>query len=72
MSESDKHMHLSRRNGAAAEIALREQDAIIRAQQIRIDGLLNSISSLNERVTALETANAMRRVSELGRGPTVK
>lgn len=64
-------MDLNRRNTAAVEQQLKEQDKIIREQQIRIDGLLSSLSSLQERINLLEQSLNMMRAMLAGRGPSV-
>lgn len=64
-------MDLNRRNTAAVEQQLKEQDKIIREQQVRIDGLLSSLSSLQERINLLEQSLNMMRAMLAGRGPSV-
>jgi len=62
---------LSRRNQAAVEQQLRELDIIVRDQQIRINGLINSISTLCKRIEELEQTVALLRINKIGNGPTV-
>lgn len=64
-------MDLNRRNTAAVEQQLKEQDKIIREQQVRIDGLVSSLSSLQERMNLLEQSLNMMRAMLAGRGPSV-
>jgi len=63
-------MELSRRNGATVEQALRQMTWKIEEQQQRIDGLVNSISTLVARMEALEQSVARQRIVSMGRGPT--
>lgn len=63
-------MDLPRRNGQAVEQALRQMTERLGEQQRRIDGLVNTISSLALRMDQLEQAMARQRISALGNGPT--
>ena len=62
---------LNRRNTAAVEQQLKELNEIVRAQQIRIDGLVASMSTLQGRLNQQEQTIAMLRARLTGTGPTV-
>lgn len=62
---------LDKRNTAAAAQSIKEFDEIVREQQIRIDGLVATVSNLQARLNQLEQSLAMMRVAAQGRGPSV-
>jgi uncharacterized coiled-coil protein SlyX len=61
---------LNRRNTAAVEQQLKELNDIVRAQQIRIDGLVALMSTTQERLNQQEQTVAMLRARLTGTGPT--
>lgn len=63
-------MDLARRNAEAVAETLKEMDARVRAQQIRIDGLVATMSGLLVRLEALERLMLLRRAEAAGHGPT--
>lgn len=63
-------MDVPRRNGLAVEQALRQMTTLLDAQQRRIDGLVNTLSSLAARLDLIEQAVARQRITALGNGPT--
>ena len=63
-------MELSRRNGASVEQALKQMTWKVEEQQQRIDGLVNSISTLMTRLTVVEQHFAADRIRRMGNGPT--
>jgi hypothetical protein len=64
MSEVDK------RNIQALEQANKQLNEMVRAQQIRVDGLLRTVGNLVERVAALEQLILKIRATAQGTGPT--
>lgn len=49
---------------------LHDIDAMVREQQLMLQGFGNAVSNLVERVTRLEEANNGRLIKEMGNGPT--
>ncbi len=62
---------LNRRNTLTVEQVLKELNEKVLSQQIRIDGLVSTISSLMERLNGLELSVLMMRVNLTGKGPSV-
>lgn len=62
---------LNRKNTAAVEQELKAQGETIRAQQVRMDGLLATMSSLQERLNMMEQAVCLMRAKMAGSGPGV-
>lgn len=62
---------LNRRNTAAVEQQLKDITEICREQKIRIDGLVATMASMQERMNAQELAISMMRVKQAGKGPSV-
>ena len=63
---------LNRRNTEAAFNAIKEMDKKIREQQVRIDGLNNTISGFESRLAGVETYIQQQRIKNIGSGPTSK
>lgn len=63
-------MSLNARNTAAVEQELKALGELVRAQQVRIDGLVATISGLQERLGQQEQALALIRARLIGTGPT--
>lgn len=62
---------VNQRNAIALEQANRDLTERVLAQQIRIDGLVATMSSMQERMSALETQLNHMRAAAAGRGPSV-
>ena len=62
---------LNRRNTETVEQALKDTTAQVFEQQIRINGLNNSMSSLMDRQNALEKMVYEMKVKLTGRGATI-
>jgi hypothetical protein len=58
------------RNAETARQFVAEFTEKVLAQQVRIDGLLNTVSGLIERVQSLEQQAALRKIEQIGHGPT--
>jgi hypothetical protein len=63
---------ISRRNTASVELAMKALVTRVEEQQIRIDGLMNTNSTLAARIDALEMLVRTRQAASMGSGPTVK
>lgn len=63
---------LARRNTSAVEQALKALTATVEAQQIRIDGLMHTNSTLAARVDAMELMVRTHQAKAMGTGPSVK
>ena len=63
---------LNRRNTETVEIKLRELNAEILKQQIKIETLHTAISSMSERMNLLETMVLKQKVSMTGTGASIK
>jgi uncharacterized coiled-coil protein SlyX len=63
---------LNRRNTEGAMQAIRRMEATVAEQQIALNIFSDLVGRLIERVNALETAEAARKIAAMGRGPTVK
>jgi hypothetical protein len=63
---------LPRRNAVAVEQALRQASRAIEEQNKRINGLNDALSSVYNRLNAVEAKLAIHQASAVGRGPTVK
>lgn len=65
-------MDLPRRNGQSVLEALRGQDVKLAEQQLRIDGLNQTVATLLLRVHQVEQFVAIQKVVNMGTGPTVR
>lgn len=65
-------MDLPKKNGAAVMETLRDMDARVRGQQIRVDKLNEALSTALARIEALESQLAVMRVMTQGHGPSVR
>lgn len=61
---------IPRRNAEGVMATLRTMDASMREQRLMLDKFSGIIGDLTRRVTALEEADAARRIALMGRGPT--
>jgi len=61
---------ISKRNSETFNLVVREQNAKIAEQQKEINGLKNSISVLQERLTQQESFINIMRIKFAGNGPT--
>ena len=63
---------INKRNAETVRLSLEDMNKKIREQQIQIDGLQATISTLNNQLSeVLQTLNTMR-ARQSGRGPTVR
>lgn len=58
------------RNAKAVSVALTRMDADLRESRQRVDGLLNTVSTLAGRVNDLEREIQMLRIASFGHGAT--
>ena len=63
---------LNHRNTVAVEQALKTFTEKVLAQQERIDGLVATVGTMNERMNALERTILQQRAAMAGHGPTVR
>jgi len=63
---------LHRRNTETVEQVIKEQNQKILDQQIRIDGLNNSMSILMERLNKIEQIILIQKIQSTGTGASVK
>ena len=63
-------MDLSRRNGQAAEEALKRMDLFLRQQELRVNGLHATVVTLMNKINALEQMITTLRAAAMGHGPT--
>lgn len=63
-------MSVTERNILALEQSVKNLTERVFSQQTRIDGLVATVGTLIERMTALETALMQMRIAAIGRGPT--
>lgn len=63
---------ISRRNAETVKLTLKEMYKKIEDQQIRIDGLNASVSTLTNRVNEQQVTISMLRAMLMGTGPTGK
>lgn len=66
------HQEVSRRNAQSVMASLQDCQLLIREQQKRIDSLVNALSSISERLIALENSNALLKVMSIGHGATAR
>ncbi len=62
---------LNKRNTETVEIKLRELSQQILDQHVRIDTLLNTLSSMSERMNALELMVLQQKAKSVGTGASV-
>jgi hypothetical protein len=62
---------ISRRNTSTVEIKLRELNLEIFNQHARIDSLQNALSSMSERMNALELMLLQQKAKSMGTGASV-
>ena len=62
---------LNRRNTETVQAKLIEQDAMIREQEIRINSMYSALSSMSEKLNALEMIVQIQKVRMAGSGPSV-
>jgi len=67
---NDVISELSRKNSAAFNLTVREQNAKLEAMKIEIDGLKNTISVLQERLNQQENFIQVMRIKFMGTGAT--
>lgn len=65
-------MDLPRRNGDAVAAAIKELTANVLEQKQRADLLQTAVSSMSERMNALEQMLRVQQMKSTGTGPTVK
>lgn len=61
---------LNRRNTETVKLTIKDMHKKIEEQQIRIDGLHSSVSTLTNRVNELQGTISMLRAMMMGSGPT--
>jgi uncharacterized coiled-coil protein SlyX len=64
--------NLNRRNTETVEQVIKEQNRKLEAQEIRINGLNAGLSSMQERLNALESMLINQKVQLTGHGSSVK
>lgn len=71
MSEKEEIQQiLNKRNTASVQQSIDQLSQKIYDQDAKINGLLQTITTLNERVNALEQLTKLQKVLLTGRGPT--
>jgi len=68
--DDDLNNVISRRNTESAFQAIRNIEVIARDTRMMIDGINNSIFTLINRVTEIETTISKLRIEKIGTGPT--
>jgi uncharacterized coiled-coil protein SlyX len=63
---------IARRNTDSFEQQIKEVTAKMYAQQIQIDGLQNTISTLYARMNQLEQNLVLQKMQSMGTGPSVR
>ena len=63
---------LNKRNTETVEQALKDMYSKIQEQQIRIDGLLNTLSILSAKLNTLELTLMLQKAKSMGTGPSEK
>lgn len=63
---------VNRRNTDTIREKIKEQDILIREQQIRIDGLLSLVSTLDQRFNQLESRLNIERAKSFGTGASIR
>lgn len=67
MSE-DAQNEVNRRNADTIREQLKNQDALIREQQVRIDGLMSLVTTLDQKFNQLESRLNIERAKSFGTG----
>ena len=63
---------LNKRNTETVELKLKEMDATIREQEVRINQLNATMSTMYQRMDQLEQRLNMEKIMSMGTGPSVR